>query len=79
MKTDTLIRHEGMEILSQHLGMVEAERFIMLIQREPFDYTKWQEHLFENTSVEELSKKAAEYRKNRAFYAGSSPKTSPSL
>jgi hypothetical protein len=53
-----------MEILSQHLGMVEAERFIMLLQREPFDYTKWQEHLFENMSVEELSKQAAEYRNN---------------
>jgi hypothetical protein len=64
MKPDTLIRYEGMEILSQHLGLVEAERFIMLIQREPFDYTKWQEHLFDNMSVEELTKKAAEYRKS---------------
>jgi hypothetical protein len=64
MKTNTLIRHEGLEILSRHLGMVEAERFVMLIQREPFDYTKWQENLFDDMSVEELSKKAAEYRKN---------------
>jgi hypothetical protein len=32
MKTDTLIKNEGMETLSKHLGMVEAERFIMLIQ-----------------------------------------------
>ena len=29
-------------MLINNLGMVEAERFIMLIQREPFDYTKWQ-------------------------------------
>ncbi|MDR0524584.1 MAG: hypothetical protein LBG90_01770 [Spirochaetaceae bacterium] len=64
MKTDTVIRQEGMEILSQHLGLVEAERFIMLIQKEAFDYTQWQETLFDNMSVEELSKKAAEYRKN---------------
>ena len=64
MKTNTLIRQEGLEILSRHLGMVEAERFIMLIQREPFDYTKWQENLFDDMSVEELSQKAAEYRKN---------------
>jgi hypothetical protein len=33
-----------------------------LIQKEPFDYTEWQEHLFENIPVEALSKKAAEYR-----------------
>ena len=64
MKTDTLIRNEGMEALANKLGLVDAERFIMLIQKEAFDYTKWQEHLFENISVEELSTKAAEYRKN---------------
>jgi hypothetical protein len=64
MKTDTLIRNEGMEILVKNLGLVEAERFIMLIQKEPFDYTKWQETLFENMSIEEISKNAAEYRKN---------------
>ncbi|GHV62417.1 hypothetical protein AGMMS49587_09220 [Spirochaetia bacterium] len=64
MRTDTLVRNEGMEALAQNLGLVDAERFIMLIQKEPFDYTKWQEHLFENMSVEELSKKAAEYRRN---------------
>jgi len=33
------------------------------IQKEPFDYTKWQENLFENMTVEEISKKASEYRK----------------
>jgi hypothetical protein len=64
MKTDTLIKNEGMEILSKYLGMVEAERFIMLIQREPFDYTKWQENLFEDMTIEELAKKADEYAKN---------------
>jgi hypothetical protein len=65
MKADTLIRTEGMEALAKNLGLVDAERFIMLIQKEPFDYTKWQEHLFENMSVEELSKKAAEYSKSK--------------
>jgi len=64
MKPDTLIRNEGMEVLAKYLGLVEAERFIMLIQREPFDYTKWQENLFEGMTVEEISKKAAEHRRN---------------
>jgi hypothetical protein len=66
MKTDTLIRNEGMEILSKYLGLVETERFIMLIQKEPFDYTKWQENLFEDMTVEELSNKAAEFRKKNS-------------
>ena len=64
MKADTLIRNEGMEVLAKNLGMVEAERFIMLIQREQFDYTKWQENLFENMTIEEISKRATEHRKN---------------
>ncbi|MDR2564028.1 MAG: hypothetical protein LBC98_08835 [Prevotellaceae bacterium] len=64
MKTDTLIRNEGMEALYRKLGLVDAERFIMLIQKERFDYTKWQKYLFEDTPVEELSKKAMEFRAN---------------
>jgi hypothetical protein len=64
MKTDTLIRNEGMEILAKTLGLVEAERFIMLMQRESFDYTEWQRNLFNDMTVEELSKKAMEYRKS---------------
>jgi len=66
MKPNTLIRNEGMEILAKYLGLVEAKRFIMLIQREPFDYTKWQGNLFEGMTVEEIGKKAAEHRKNNS-------------
>ena len=58
--TDSVIKSEGLKILSDKLGMVEAERFIMLIQREPFDYTKWQEDLFEDMSIEEIAKAANE-------------------
>ncbi|MDR1523807.1 MAG: hypothetical protein LBS79_00930 [Tannerella sp.] len=63
MKTDTLIRNDGIDVLLNNLGLLETERFIMLIQREPFDYTKWQEHLFEGMSIEEISEKAADFRK----------------
>jgi len=62
MATDTLIRNKGMEVLLDKLGMVEAERFIMLIQKESFDYTKWQDNLFEAMSLEEISEKAAALR-----------------
>jgi hypothetical protein len=37
---------------------VEAERFISLVIREPFDYTEWQRDLFNDFSVKELSKAA---------------------
>ncbi len=62
MKTDTILRKEGMEILMENLGLVEAERFIMLIQREPFDYTRWQENLFADKSMETIFKEAAALR-----------------
>jgi hypothetical protein len=62
MKSDTVIRNEGMKILIKHLGKVEAERFISLIIREPFDYTKWQKGLWEDKTVKEISDAAMNYR-----------------
>ena len=63
MTTDTEIKVKGVKILTQHLGDVEAERFIALIQREPFDYTKWRQGLYEDLSIEEISQKAMSLRK----------------
>ena len=52
----------GMEALITKLGIVEAERFIAIIIREPFDYTEWRkENLFKDMTVEEISKEAMEY------------------
>ena len=62
MITDTEIRLKGLKILAKYLGDVEAERFIALIQREPFDYTKWRQGLDEDLSIEEISKKAMNLR-----------------
>ena len=61
--TDTEIKIKGMKILTKNMGLVETERFISLIQRERFDYTKWRKDLFAGLSGEEISKKAMEYRK----------------
>ena len=44
MITDTEIKSQGMKFLVKNLGIVEAERFIALIQREPFDYTEWKQN-----------------------------------
>ena len=65
MQTDNAIRLAGMKILSEKLGIVDAERFISLISRENFDYTKWREkNLNQNISIRELSRQATEYAKN---------------
>lgn len=65
LKTDTIIKQEGINALISKLGYVDAERFIVLITKEPFDYTKWREQsLNEELSIRELSKKAMAYSKN---------------
>ena len=62
MITDTEIKAKGMRVLAQYLGDVEAERFIALIQREPFDYTKWRQDMDEDVRIEEISRKAMALR-----------------
>ena len=62
MITDTEIKTRGFQILARHLGEVEAERFIALIQREPFDYTEWRKELHQGQSIEDISQKAMELR-----------------
>ncbi len=56
--TDTEIRVKGMQILAQYLGDIEMERFIALIQREPFDYTEWRQTLDTDKSIDDISRKA---------------------
>ena len=63
MKTDTEIRLEGFKVLSGALGEVEAEKFIALIKREPFDYTKWQKKLWPEKSIEDISKAAMQSKR----------------
>ena len=64
MYAEMNLRNEGMKVLINNLGHVEAERFISLIIREPFDYTEWQRDLFNDMSVKELSNNAMKEYKN---------------
>jgi hypothetical protein len=62
MSTDTEVRLRGLHALVEALGPVDAERFITLILREPFDYTQWQQSLWAEKSVDELSQAAMAMR-----------------
>lgn len=68
--TDTEIRLKGLQILAKFLGDVEAERFVALIQREPFDYTKWRQGLDEDLSIGEISQKAMALRMKNTEQGG---------
>jgi hypothetical protein len=65
MITDTEIRVKGVQILAKYLGDIEMERFIALIQREPFDYTQWRQAIDGDDSIEEISRKAMALRHNQ--------------
>ena len=56
--TDTEVKVAGVEALIAALGEVNAEKFISLIMREPFDYTEWQRNLWVDKSVGDISKMA---------------------
>lgn len=62
MITDTEIKIKGIKALAESLGDVEAERFISLIQREPFDYTEWRQNLDADLTIDEISKEAMDLR-----------------
>jgi hypothetical protein len=63
MITDAEIKIKGFNALTNALGEVEAERFVSLIMREPFDYTKWQRELWNEKTIEEISSSAMKFRK----------------
>jgi hypothetical protein len=63
--TEIELRLKGVGILSDSLGLVDAERFLSIMQKEPFDYTQWQKNLFSGLSVEELSAKSRDYRNKK--------------
>lgn len=52
---DDVLRARGVSVLDEHLGPVEALRFLALISREPFDYQTWRERHFASTSLSEIA------------------------
>ena len=62
MRSNTVIKNEGMRALAESLGPVDAERFIVLLRREPFDYTEWRQDLYKDMPLDEFLKKADDYR-----------------
>ena len=65
MITDTEIKLKGFDTLIKNLGEVTAERFIALIIKDKFDYTKWQKKLFPNIEIKTLSQQAMIMRKKQ--------------
>jgi hypothetical protein len=63
MITDEELKVQGVRALIDALGDVQAERFVSLLTRAPFDYTKWQASLWPDVGVEVLSQDAMRLRR----------------
>lgn len=58
MKTDAIIRLEAIDALIDRLGEVDAERFLQMIKKENFDYTRWRDALWSGKNVDEIHRQA---------------------
>lgn len=64
--TDSELKSKCFAILAEQVGSVEMERFVMLLNRDTFDYTEWRkENLFPNETVDTLFDKIKAYSKDR--------------
>ena len=62
MPSDTVLKDRGMRVLAEHLGIVDAERFITLVRRDTFDYTQWQRELFKDVPLRTFLQDAKAFR-----------------
>lgn len=65
MTNDAILLNNGMQILIENLGLTEAERFVVLLKRDRFDYTEWRQTLSEGKTVKEIYERAKAARKQR--------------
>ncbi len=59
---ERVLEQSVMKCLIENFGIVDTERFISLIIRNPFNYTEWQRGLYDDMTVEELFQKAAAFK-----------------
>jgi len=61
MRTESEIRMQGMKALIAALGMIEAERFLIAVSQDKFDYTEWRRTGLPDLSIEEIAAAANAY------------------
>jgi hypothetical protein len=62
MESSAAIHAEGMKVLAEKLGIVNAAHFIALIKREPINYTEWQRTFYADVPLETFLRDAARFR-----------------
>ncbi len=68
MKTDVELRSDAMKLLRNYLGLVDAERFLAMVGRGSFDYTRWRQDQWNDMTVTEIAEKARKMRETSASH-----------
>lgn len=58
MRTDSEIRMQGMQALIGSLGLIEAERFLIAVNQDKFNYTEWRRTGLPDLSIEQIAAQA---------------------
>ncbi len=67
MESTSEIMNKGMKCLMEQMGIIEAERFISVIIREKFDYTKWQRDYFDAKTPTDIREEASRFEREHPF------------
>ena len=59
---DTVLSQNAIKCLIKNFGIVQTERFISLIIKDPFNYTEWQRDLYSDMTVNELFDAASNWK-----------------
>ena len=54
MESKAALADKCMSILCKHIGVLEAEKFILYLRTEGFDYTSWQREHYDGMTPEEI-------------------------
>ena len=65
IKSENALKVAGMKLLFEGLGAVNAERFIHCVKSDHFNYTEWQRNLWEDLTIDEVFKLAADRENER--------------
>ena len=68
--TDSELKNKCFTILAEQVGSVEMERFIMLLNRDTFDYTEWRkDNLFQGETVDSLCDQIEQFQAAQTNHA----------
>lgn len=67
MINNTILAEKCMQILCEHVGIVEAEKFLILVKSESFNYTEWQREHYDKIPDEVLRQEMIDFCKAHPF------------